>query len=514
MRASGESTLANSRHSLGPKAGEPSPASYFGGLVRDDGHSREVGTAAITKVVARSNAQFSLIVGVPRTRGPMIGRRPICPMSAVLLVAVIAVANGLAHAASPGSTINSGGLVRLSPTSSTIGNARLAVVLDDDGRHYRLDATYTGKNDGPVEEAWFGVPVCRGHGAAGPARESEGIKLFVGSRGFACATGDVPKGAEVPLYELRASQTGGRCGWCTAKLTLPPGELMIRLSQVAELEFTDTDSTQSELPIFSPRSLQFLLAPGEGWLDRGATLALSLKLGQFSDVATVVAPNLPPAQQKEGTFDWQLSVAELHAQPTIALRIDSSRILEQRQLLDWNRAKHFKVAIRVRGKSRKQSALVDGDPTTAWCTSAHPESSPLTIDIEASPHCGLVGLALIPGHAKDPSTYSDANRLKTIRLALCKEPKVAFEYTFEDARSPLNRVVSYLPLALPSPFEATKAPETDANWQAFAERLVDLQDVESSSPGKICMELTVIDVWPGATGRTCIGEIMANEGCP
>ncbi len=435
-------------------------------------------------------------------------------MSAVLFGAVVAFASGLAHAASSGPAINSGGLVRLSGTSSTISNASLTVVLDDDGSHYRLDATYIGNNGGPMEKAWFGVPVCSGHSTDSAAHGSDNTKLFVGSQGYACTTGDLPKGVEVPQYELRASPANARCGWCVAQLALPSGEFTIRLSREAELEFTDTDSTQSELPIFSPRSLQFLLAPGEGWLERGATLALNLKLGQLADVTTVVAPNLPPPQQKEGAIAWQLGVSELRVQPSIALRIDSSRIMEQRQLLDWNRTKHYKVAIRVRGKSRPQSVLVDGDRTTAWCTAAHPESSPLTIDIEASPHCGLVGLAFIPGHAKDPTAYSDANRLKTIRLALCKEPKVAFEYMFANTPAPLNRVVTYLPLALPSPFEATKAPEADANWQAFAERLVELQDVESSSPGRICMELTVLDVWPGKSGRTCIGEIMADEGCP
>lgn len=392
------------------------------------------------------------------------------------LFSAAAFANGGPVAWSGGSA--RGGIEPRQSSRIELVEEALELKLLPDREHYEVRAEYTLRNPDVARAVDYGVPI------AWTDEDGEAIgmprKKFRAQEGRKAAQSvRIRQKDKVSTCRYEpAVASSDQIGWCVTALTVPAGESKLVLEYTGELQFTDTEYSSSALTQFSPRVLQYPLFPAGFWKGTPRVVKVRVDPGPYG---VSQKPDFAKLDGKLWTWEWK--GPDLKNLKSIQLELNP-RGQEARQLAEWNRRKHGRVA--YQGDSGLAD-LFDGKTETAWCAKGKGASFELRARPDYSPesYCHFEGLAFSPGHLKNDETYRAHARVKHVRVSGCGgDPRVKMDFHFHDLE-PRDEATQFLAIPYGDPLAEA--------WR--------------------CLRVDVIETEPANGRDTCISEVAGIMGC-
>lgn len=343
-----------------------------------------------------------------------------------------------------------GGITPVSQATISLTQEQLALRIEDDARHYRARACYWLANPGAAKTVDFGVPLLytadpygeetSAEPTAGARAAAESIEIRVGGKRYGCDLRG--QGAEVDAVP------GARRAWCVAKVTVPAGEsIRLALRYRGELLFEDAEFSKSALTVFDNRRLYYELFPAGYWAGKTGKVTVELDLGRFDGLAVVTgddATTPPPAGHRGDRLSWSFTDVDLARAGALDVRINAEPVLLVDQLTGWNRDHNQGLSVKASSTladpNRRYAAarLIDGSAATAWCEGATGDGVGEWVELrwptaDEESYCRLEGFAIVPGYAKNATTFRDNNRVTRIALSPCGDPTPLGELAIPDS---------------------------------------------------------------------------------
>lgn len=344
----------------------------------------------------------------------------------------------------------------------------LHIKLLDDLEHYKVDATYTLKNNGDNKILEYGVPITwfsEDQLYLGPeqlaAKLDEGltkeqenkiadvaksIKLSVEGKNYTCKPvfkRDLfGKDRDVKKFE---SDKLIIKSWCVSQIEIPGGkEVKLTLSYKAELDYVDEAYSKSALTYFDDRNLEYLLYPAGYWEGNVGELNIHVDLGEYDGYEKLHFPH--EFTKKGNVLSWNFNDVNLKELGDFKV-VFSKTLSRAKELMTWNSPgrKYGKVEMfskassTYKGKiSYESDNMLDGDPDTAWCEGVKGSGYGESIDFisrygtyadQIERYCTIQGIAITHGYLKSQKVYMLNNRINSIKISDCGDRSPSIEIT-------------------------------------------------------------------------------------
>lgn len=270
----------------------------------------------------------------------------------------------------------------------------------------------------------------------------------------------------------------------------------------ASMAYMDGETSKSAIRGFDARRLVYPLFPAAGWAGRPA-LNVTLDAGPWADATTVAQPT---GMKRSGSiFAWSAESADLRSLMAISAVLDVAPMLQHRELTATNSEQgQYAMKLSARASSTlkggyEASNLLDGRGDTAWCEGVDGDGLGEWVELTvvsapSADYCGLEGLVIVPGYAKNQAIYESNGRVTALEVGPCggKGEQVPLPLTARYDRS------------------ATLIDTQDTESAILGA----LRDKAQKDPGHLCVRLTLRGVAKGTKySDTCISELAGLINC-
>jgi hypothetical protein len=416
--------------------------------------------------------------------------------------------------------------------------------------HYAVTARYKLDNPGPERTVTYGVPVAHvplGRDRGSVTRKAalaDSVHLHIGDQSFRCEVTDVARG---PYLDDEARLSADESpkyfdagdGWCVTNLAIPAGMHELVLEYTGELEFEDIEYSKSALRYFSHRTLRYQLWPAGYWRGPVDKFSVTVDLGPYA--GHDVQHSLPEGAVDSGTrLRWEGAGIDLTRMRELRMELAGDDLLLTQELARWNRREHRYAQVSVHtssnpapeGEERHDNELMlDGDQATAWCASGPGDGVGEWIELRVRKQyggCFLQEIAMLDSIRRNQALYLANNRIKTLRVAPCGNPRTYRDVTMSPPPGRVDESTIEIPLDRAHfPIDLKARPDV-AEWRQYLElsagplRPFEVSGPRTAVPGKassggageICLRLTILNVFPGhGSHRTCVSELVPVVGC-
>lgn len=389
----------------------------------------------------------------------------------------------------------------------------LRLVVGDDPNRYDVEARYQLSNPGAAVRVRYRVPVAVGTfasaemGAEGTdlTAAAASVSLELGGKSQGCRVEPAQEGpVPIPFPDGATGEQPVIDGWCVADLDVPAGASQLVLRYRAATNWVDWSTSKSALPSWGTRDLIYPLFPAAGWQGE-PELHVTLEAPTWDGMTRVVHP--PGATSARGIHTWSWPRADLRALSALLVRIEPGPVLTHRYLVAMNGStSQFAFTGTARtsttlGEARYGASLaVDGQAATAWCEGADGLGVGEWIEISARhvpPYreCRMQGIALVPGYAKNATTWTENSHVKAVDIGPCGGGGTPYRAVLES------------PTRYDTSAQLVEIPYDSEN--KFLEQMASPKDWKD-----VCFRVTLREVTPGTRfADTCLSEVAGVVNC-
>ena len=401
-----------------------------------------------------------------------------------------------------------------------------------DQKTYSVAATYLLSNPGKTKTIEFGVPVTwqdeiEGEDEAGIANLS--VKLE--KKTYRC--NKLIKPSNSNQYSKNKELL-----WCVFSLKMPKkDEIPLKLEYIGAFEFADWATNKSAEVQYDPRVLRYSLWPAGYWAGNARKIDIQVDLGKFSNYATIKSPK--GFKKKSNLVSWSMKNIDLRNAKDLLIEFKLADILPSMsavKALKNDRRSRLSISATSTLKSQGKNSYVaqnalDGNLNTAWCEGVKGFGKGQIIKLQTKPqkadqyapfHC----VKIIPGYAKNPSTWYGNGQVVELRMRSCNKNRTWDSMMYAppslkgkpmgpcsiepDSGEQACLVSSWKPLDFE--YKGKIVHLTDGG--GYTHMLDVKDDLVKGQP--TCIEIEIMSVKPGRSKKdqdTCIAEIDLTTAC-